>query len=72
MAQQCTWLGFNIDIQSGKVSIPQEKVVALQDQLSQALKGAGIPSRLLASLTGKIISVSSPGSSSWADDKEHC
>ena len=56
-SQQYTWLGFNIDIQSGKVSIPQEKVVALQDQLSQALKGAAIPSRLLASLTGKIISM---------------
>ena len=50
-SQQCTWLGFDIDLHLGVVSIPQEKLSA---QLDQALKETKLSPKFLASITGKI------------------
>jgi len=50
-SQQCTWLGFNIDLSLGVVSVPKEKIVALQ---AQVLPRNQLPAKCLASLTGKV------------------
>ena len=57
-SQQCAWLGFEIDIAAGRVSVPQQKIEALQSQLCQATKNVILPARSWACLTGKIISMS--------------
>ena len=57
-SQQCTWLGFNIDLLLGKVSVPPEKISALQAQLALASTEDKLPPKYLASITGKIISMS--------------
>ena len=54
-SQQCTWLGFDIDLHQGVVSIPQEKLSALH---VQALKGTKLSPKFLANITGKTISMS--------------
>jgi len=56
---QClTWLGFVIDLEKGKVIVPKEKLEALRVQLQQALVSKFLPARSIASITGKIISMS--------------
>ena len=35
-SQKCTWLGFDIDLHLGRISVPQEKIDALKIQLEQA------------------------------------
>ena len=35
-SQQGTWLGFDIDLHLGRISVPQEKIVTLKTQLGQA------------------------------------
>ena len=57
-SQQCTWLGFEIDLAAGKVSVPQQKIDALQAELCQVADNVTIPAKTLARLTGKIISMS--------------
>ena len=35
-SQKCTWLGFDIDLHLGRISVPQDKIDALKIQLEQA------------------------------------
>ena len=56
---QClVWLGFVINLEKGKVIVPNEKLEALHVQLRQALVSKFLPARSIASITGNIISMS--------------
>ena len=57
-AQQCAWLGFDIDLQRGTISVPQGKLESLQVQLKFTKDCKGLHARTLASLIGKIMSMS--------------
>ena len=56
-SQQTTWLGFNLDLQLGVISVPEEKIAALKLQLIKALDKSSLKARDLASIIGKIISM---------------
>ena len=59
MPTQCLrWLGFVIDLEGGKVKVPTEKLEALQLQLKQAMLSKALTARSVASITGKVISMS--------------
>ena len=51
------WLGFNIDLQSGNISVPEKKINILKDMLQGALKQRQMCAKNIASLVGKIISM---------------
>ena len=55
---KCTWLGFELDLKIGFISVPQDKIMALQALLRQASGQEVLTARHLASITGKIISMS--------------
>ena len=55
---QISWLGFDLDLSVGVVSIPKNKIDALYKCLKEAAKEETIPARCLASIIGKIISMS--------------
>ena len=57
-AQQLTWLEFVIDLEKGKVEVPEEKIKALKVQLRQAILSKALTARSMVSITGKIISMS--------------
>ena len=52
------WLGFEIDIQWGCVYLPVNKLLRLKVLLKGVNRSRGIRARYLASLTGKIMSMS--------------
>ena len=53
---QClNWLGFDIDLARGMVQVPLEAVC---NQIGDALQSKTLPARSLASITGKLISMS--------------
>ena len=52
------WLGFKIDLAKGEFSVPDHKLVKLKSQLQEALGLQLMPARKLASLIGKIMSMS--------------
>lgn len=52
------WLGFELDLEVRFVSVPQYKITALQILLEQTSGQEVSPARHLASITGKIISMS--------------
>ena len=52
------WLGFELDTRQGLITVPPEKVAKLNQLLSQAEKLDVWPAKLLASITGRIISMS--------------
>ena len=56
--QQCSWLGFDINLAQGKIAIPQAKLNGLCIQLQQAVRQSKLHARYLASIVGKIISMS--------------
>ena len=56
-SQQAKWLGFNLDLQQGVISVPEEKIMALKSQLSKAVDRGSLKARDLASVIGKIISM---------------
>ena len=56
-SQQCSWLGFDIDLHQGKIAVPQEKIDTLKLQLQQAAGKPRLTAKSLASLTGKIIAM---------------
>ena len=56
-SQQARWLGFNLDLQQGVISVPEEKIAALKLQLIAALDGDSLKARDLANIIGKIISM---------------
>ena len=57
-SQKCTWLGCDIDLYLGRISVPQEKIDALKIKLEQAAQKPRLQVRALASLTGRIIAMS--------------
>ena len=56
--QQCTWLGFDIDLAEGCILVLEAKLSSLQLQVNQAVDCGSLQARALASLIGKIISMS--------------
>ena len=52
------WLGFQIDLSKGEFKVPQYKLNRLKLQLCEIEKGQLVPARSLASLIGKIMSMS--------------
>ena len=56
--QSLTWLGFSLDLSQGTVSVPDHKIEALRNTLAAILGKGAIPAKLIASIVGKIISMS--------------
>ena len=56
--QQITWLGFDLDLGVGKIYVPTEKIEQLRSQLLQALDKPTLKAKELASVIGKLISMS--------------
>ena len=52
------WLGFKIDLAKGDFSVPEHKLAKLKSQLQEASKSQVMQARLLASLIGRIMSMS--------------
>ena len=52
------WLGFNIDLAKGEFSVPPSKLEVLKSQLQAVAEAPMVPARQLASLVGKIMSMS--------------
>ena len=52
------WLGFNLDLEKGQISVPEDKLCALKTQLQVAANSTQIKAKSLASITGKLISMS--------------
>ena len=52
------WLGFNIDLAKGEFSVPTNKLDALKSQLHAVAEAPTVPARQLASMVGKIMSMS--------------
>ena len=57
-SHQTDWLGFSLDLERGVISIPEGKIVVLKTQLEHAATNSAIKARDLASIIGKIISMS--------------
>ena len=55
--KKLTWLGFQIEIEEGKLSVPEQKLMKLVSQLTKAREARVIPATVLASITGKILSM---------------
>ena len=58
LGKDIEWLGFKIDLAKGEFSVPDHKLVKLRSQLQDALGLHLMPARKLASIIGKIISMS--------------
>ena len=56
--QQITWLGFFLDLEKGQIFVPTEKVEQLKSQLEQVQHSPTLKARDLASIIGKLISIS--------------
>ena len=52
------WLGFRIDLAKGEFTVPEHKLVKLKSHLQEALRSQVMPARMLASLIGRIMSMS--------------
>jgi len=52
------WLGFDLDLGIDQISVPEDKLSLLKTQLKVASYSSQIRARSLASITGKIISMS--------------
>ena len=57
-SQMCTWLGFVINLSSGHIQVPQEKIDNLRAQVREATQQTTLTARYIASIVGKIISMS--------------
>ena len=56
--QSLTWLGFDLDLSQGVVSVPTSKIENLNRQLRSLQNQCSVPAKQIASVVGKIISVS--------------
>lgn len=52
------WLGFLIDLNNGEFMVPEQKISSLNSQLCEVTKGQLVTARQLASVVGKIMSMS--------------
>ena len=57
-SQQAKWLGFNLDLEQGQILVPEEKIDALKANLSHLMSKVSPKARNLASVIGKIMSMS--------------
>ena len=57
-SQVIEWLGFKIDLENGRFSVPLEKLDALKSMVNRIKGTPRVPARQLASAIGKIISMS--------------
>ena len=55
--QKCTWLGFDIDLKSGQISAPHDKVQSLLSHIKEVISLDSPTARNLASVIGKITSM---------------
>ena len=51
-------MSFELDLEEGKVKVPKEKLMCLQEMLENVKVGEEIPAKILASLIGKIMALS--------------
>ena len=56
-SQKVQWLGFNVDLLVGCITVPDKKIIALQNMLQSLVGKNCIKAKQLASLVGKIISM---------------
>ena len=56
-SSKARWLGFLLDLNKGCLSIPPEKVAALENKLAMLAVQRGVRVRELASVTGKLIAM---------------
>ena len=56
--KQLLWLGFQLDLERGQLTIPHKKLDLLKEQISKAVDGRELPAMALASVIGKILSMS--------------
>ena len=56
-SREITWLGFDLNLEEGRISISPGKIVLLISMLQSALNSRQIKAKLLASIIGKIISM---------------
>ena len=52
------WFGFELDLEEGKIKVPEAKLACLQEILEKIGNEEGIPAKTLASLIGRIIALS--------------
>ena len=52
------WLGFELDLEEGKIKVPRDKLTRLQEILENWKVEERIPAKTLASLIGKIVALS--------------
>ena len=57
-SQVMKWLGFTLDLSQGRIMVPTVKIEALKSCLLYALSKNSLTARVLASIVGKIISMS--------------
>ena len=57
-SQRVEWLGFYIDLALGEFSVPTQKILTLKTKLAEAKEARLLPAKQLASLIGKIVSMS--------------
>ena len=55
---ELVWLGFNLNLSEGSISVPERKVKALQHSLKVAIGTSSLVAKTVASLIGKIVSMS--------------
>ena len=55
---ELVWLGFNLNLSKGSISVPEGKVRALQHSFKVAVKTSSLLAKMVASLIGRIISMS--------------
>ena len=53
-----SWLGFEIDLEEGKICIPKRKIEKLKEQLEVAISKNYLDAKSIASIVGRIISMS--------------
>ena len=54
---RASWLGFDIDLEHGCISVPEVKLVALRTMLKSTCVATHLPVSFIASLVEKIISM---------------
>lgn len=52
------WLGFQLDLLRGSISVPHDKIKDLQHRLKVAIPEVALPAKAIASIVGRIISMS--------------
>ena len=56
--KQLIWLGFELDLGKGRLTVPQKKLDSLIEQILWAKENQALPTIALASIIGKILSMS--------------